>query len=169
MVSPPVICRGMRHPSYPNTGRPSKRPAFPSSRYWVTTIWISMCALMNNPTVPSAKAWVLPRYSFNRGKAHYIVLDNVFYYSDGYNYMGYITEKQFRWLEQDLRSVKPGALVFVSMHISAYTNEKARNKASCRPSRCCNSQQEIPVQIIETLSGALSHRSYPLQRKHYPR
>lgn len=69
-------------------------------------------------------------YSFNRGKAHYIVLDNVFYYSDGYNYMGYITEKQFRWLEQDLRSVKPGALVFVSMHISAYTNEKARNKAA---------------------------------------
>ena len=69
-------------------------------------------------------------YSFNRGKAHYIVLDNVFYYADGYNYMGYITEKQFRWLEQDLRAVKPGALVFVSMHISAYTNEKARTKAA---------------------------------------
>lgn len=68
-------------------------------------------------------------YSFNRGQAHYIVLDNVFYYSDGYNYLGYITEKQFRWLEQDLRKVKPGSLVFVSMHISAYTNEKARNKA----------------------------------------
>ncbi|MEX6686498.1 calcineurin-like phosphoesterase family protein [Danxiaibacter flavus] len=68
-------------------------------------------------------------YSFNRGKAHYIVLDNVFYYSDGYNYMGYITEKQFRWLEQDLRSVKPGSLVFVSMHISAYTNERQRNSA----------------------------------------
>lgn len=69
-------------------------------------------------------------YSFNRGKAHYIVLDNVFYYSDGYNYMGYITEKQFKWLEQDLRRVKPGSLVFVSMHISAYTNEKARTKAA---------------------------------------
>lgn len=69
-------------------------------------------------------------YSFNRGNAHYIVLDNVFYYSDGYNYMGYITEKQFRWLEQDLRGVKPGSLVFVSMHISAYTNEKARTKAA---------------------------------------
>ncbi len=69
-------------------------------------------------------------YSFNRGKAHYIVLDNVFYYSDGYNYMGYITEKQFKWLEQDLRTVKPGALVFISMHISAYTNEKARTKAA---------------------------------------
>lgn len=69
-------------------------------------------------------------YSFNRGKAHYIVLDNVFYYSDGYNYMGYITERQFRWLEQDLKTVPAGSLVFVSMHISAYTNEKARTGAA---------------------------------------
>lgn len=69
-------------------------------------------------------------YSFNRGKAHYIILDNVFYYSDGYNYMGYITEKQFKWLEQDLHVIKPGAPVFISMHISAYTNEKARTKAA---------------------------------------
>jgi hypothetical protein len=69
-------------------------------------------------------------YSFNRGKAHYIVLDNVFYYSDGYNYMGYITEQQFRWLEQDLSTVQKESLVFVSMHISAYTNEKTRIKAA---------------------------------------
>lgn len=65
-------------------------------------------------------------YSFNRGDAHYVVLDNVFYYSHGYNYIGYITEKQFKWLEQDLAAVKPGSLVFVSMHISAYTEEKRR-------------------------------------------
>jgi len=68
-------------------------------------------------------------YSFNRGNAHYVVLDNVFYYSNGYNYIGYITEKQFKWLEQDLAAVKPGSLVFVSMHISAYTQEKKRYNA----------------------------------------
>ncbi|MCW3092937.1 MAG: metallophosphoesterase [Ferruginibacter sp.] len=68
-------------------------------------------------------------YSFNRGRAHYVVLDNIFYYSDGYNYMGYITEKQFRWLEQDLQRIRPGSLVFVSMHISAYTEEKKRQHA----------------------------------------
>ena len=68
-------------------------------------------------------------YSFNRGRAHYVVLDNVFYYSQGYNYMGYITEKQFRWLQQDLQKVAPGSLVFVSMHISAYTEEKRRQNA----------------------------------------
>jgi hypothetical protein len=67
-------------------------------------------------------------YSFNRGEAHYVVLDNVFYYADGYSYLGYITEKQLRWLEQDLSKVKPGSLVFVSMHISAYTEEKRRYK-----------------------------------------
>lgn len=67
-------------------------------------------------------------YSFNRGDAHYIVLDNVFYYSDSYNYIGYITEQQFQWLEQDLARVKPGSLVFVAMHISAYTQEKQRYK-----------------------------------------
>ncbi|PRY51474.1 3',5'-cyclic AMP phosphodiesterase CpdA [Arcticibacter pallidicorallinus] len=66
-------------------------------------------------------------YSFNRGDAHYIVLDNVFYYANGYNYIGYITEKQFKWLEQDLARVKPGSLVFVSMHISAYTEDKKRS------------------------------------------
>lgn len=63
-------------------------------------------------------------YSFNRGDAHYVVLDNVFYYSDGYNYIGYLTERQLQWLEQDLAAVKPGSLVFVAMHISAYTDEK---------------------------------------------
>lgn len=63
-------------------------------------------------------------YSFNRGEAHYVVLDNVFYYSDGYNYIGYLTERQLKWLEQDLAGVRPGSPVFVSMHISAYTEEK---------------------------------------------
>lgn len=73
-------------------------------------------------------------YSFNRGDAHYIVLDNVFYYANTYNYIGYITEKQFKWLEQDLARVKPGTLVFVSMHISAYTEEKKRyNKKEDNP------------------------------------
>jgi hypothetical protein len=68
-------------------------------------------------------------YSFNRGNAHYIVLDNVFYYSNGYNYIGYITEKQLKWLEQDLALVKKGAPVFVAMHIPAYTEAKRRRNA----------------------------------------
>lgn len=67
-------------------------------------------------------------YSFNRGAAHYVVLDNVFYYADGYNYIGYLTERQLKWLEQDLAFVKPGSPVFISMHIPGYTEEKRRYK-----------------------------------------
>ena len=58
-------------------------------------------------------------YSFNRGKVHYIVLDNVFYIGRDHFYMGYITEKMFRWLEQDLSHVPAGSTVFVAMHIPA--------------------------------------------------
>ncbi|MGZ3860804.1 MAG: calcineurin-like phosphoesterase C-terminal domain-containing protein [Flavisolibacter sp.] len=68
-------------------------------------------------------------YSFNRGRAHYIVLDNVFYFSKGYNYIGYVTERQLKWLEQDLKLVRPGSLVIISMHIPVYTEEKRRTGA----------------------------------------
>lgn len=69
-------------------------------------------------------------YSFNRGKAHYVVLDNVFYYGDGYNYIGYIADQQLKWLEQDLQRITPGSIVFVAMHIPAYSFEKSRTKAN---------------------------------------
>lgn len=69
-------------------------------------------------------------YSFNRGRAHYVVLDNVFYFAKGYNYIGYITERQLHWLEQDLKLVPHGSLVFVSMHIPVYTEEKRRTGAA---------------------------------------
>lgn len=56
-------------------------------------------------------------YSFNKGNAHYVVLDNVFYIGRDYFYMGYIDEQTFDWLEQDLKNVPEGAPVFVMMHI----------------------------------------------------
>lgn len=62
-------------------------------------------------------------YSFNRGKVHYIVLDNVFYIGRDYFYIGYITEKMFQWLEQDLSHVPKGSPVFVAMHIPAQLSE----------------------------------------------
>lgn len=56
-------------------------------------------------------------YSFNKGKAHYIVLDNCFYVDRDYQYIGYIDERTFRWIEQDLALVPADAVVFVLMHI----------------------------------------------------
>lgn len=67
-----------------------------------------------------------PNYSFNRGKAHYIVLNNVFYVGRDYFYMGYIDEKTYRWLENDLSHVAEGTLVFIAMHIPAKLNEETQ-------------------------------------------
>jgi hypothetical protein len=57
------------------------------------------------------------RYSFNKGNAHYIVLNNTFYIGREYFYIGYIDENTFQWLEQNLSFVKHDTPVFVIMHI----------------------------------------------------
>ena len=66
-------------------------------------------------------------YSFNKGKVHYVVLDNVFYLALGYRTVGYIEETQLRWLENDLAYVPDGSTVVVCMHIPAYSRA-ARHK-----------------------------------------
>ena len=62
-------------------------------------------------------------YSFNRGNAHYIVLNNVYYLGRPYSYMGYIDEQTYSWIEQDLSYVPEGSPVFVAMHIPARLTE----------------------------------------------
>lgn len=66
-------------------------------------------------------------YSFNRGKIHYVVLDNVFFIGAG-RYIGYITENQLSWLEKDLQEVPKGSTVVVSLHIPTDNGEKRRMK-----------------------------------------
>ncbi|MEF9924000.1 MAG: calcineurin-like phosphoesterase C-terminal domain-containing protein [Muribaculaceae bacterium] len=56
-------------------------------------------------------------YSLNKGKVHYIVINNNFYIGRDYFYMGYIDEATFHWLEQDLKNVPAGSLVVMAMHI----------------------------------------------------
>lgn len=56
-------------------------------------------------------------YSFNRGRVHYIVINNNFYIGRDYFYMGYVDEKTFHWLEQDLSHVPEGNTVILAMHI----------------------------------------------------
>jgi len=67
-------------------------------------------------------------YSFNRGAIHYVVLDDVFFIGTGKQYIGYITENQLQWLEQDLALIKPGATVVVSLHIPTNTGAARRGK-----------------------------------------
>lgn len=63
-------------------------------------------------------------YSYNKGNAHYIIVNNNFYIGRDYFYMGYIDEKTFTWLEQDLANVPKGSLVFLIMHIPGRLKDK---------------------------------------------
>lgn len=67
-------------------------------------------------------------YSFNRGDIHYVVLDDVFFIGIAKKYIGYITENQLQWLEEDLKHVKKGSTVVVSLHIPTDTGAPRRNK-----------------------------------------
>ena len=57
------------------------------------------------------------RYSFNKGQAHYIFLDDNFYIGRDGDYIGYIDETTFRWLEQDLNYVPKDKIVFLVIHM----------------------------------------------------
>ena len=73
-------------------------------------------------------------YSFNLGKVHYVVLDDVVYlneatpgsnYSVGVvgdrNYTGSITDAQMAWLKKDLALIDEGTPLVVCMHIPAWS------------------------------------------------
>lgn len=66
-------------------------------------------------------------YSFNRGKAHYIVLDDVRYLGVERTYDGYITDEQLAWMEKDLALVPKDNLVIINLHIPVHSAVK--NKA----------------------------------------
>lgn len=71
-------------------------------------------------------------YSFNIGKVHYVVLDNIVYLNEpggkkaeniagSRNYTRRVTPEQLEWLKKDLALVKdPTAPVIVGMHAAAY-------------------------------------------------
>jgi hypothetical protein len=67
-------------------------------------------------------------YSYNRGKIHYVVLDDVFFMGVDKRYMGYISENQLAWLEQDLKMVSPGTTMVISLHIPTNTGQRIRNQ-----------------------------------------
>lgn len=66
-------------------------------------------------------------YSFNRGKAHYIVLDDVRYLGEDRKYDGYITEEQLAWMEKDLQHVPKDNLVIINVHIPIHNSVKNRD------------------------------------------
>ncbi len=79
-------------------------------------------------------------FSFNRGKVHYVVLDNVFMIKPTRGYIGYITENQFAWLEKDLALVPPGSLVVLSLHIPTKTFASKRSGQAENPANNTNNR-----------------------------
>ena len=81
------------------------------------------------------RRFVCPNYySFNLGKVHYVVLDDIYYlnidygdetYSEGVvgsrNYRGNITTEQMQWLRKDLALVDYSTPVIVCLHIPAWS------------------------------------------------
>lgn len=63
-------------------------------------------------------------YSFNRGKAHYVVLDDVRYLGEDRKYDGYVNQQQLDWLKKDLQLVPKDNLVIVCLHIPVYSQVK---------------------------------------------
>ncbi len=62
-------------------------------------------------------------YSFNKGNAHYIVIDNSFYIGRDYFYIGYCDEHTMKWVEEDLKYVSKGTLLFFITHIPTRLTE----------------------------------------------
>lgn len=63
-------------------------------------------------------------YSFNRGQAHYVVLDDVRYLGTERNYDGYISETQLSWLKKDLQQVAKNQLIIINLHIPVHSGVK---------------------------------------------
>ena len=83
-------------------------------------------------------------YSFNRGKIHYVLLDNIFYHAEKGGYEGYIEEKQLNWLEQDLKTISKGSTVIVTMHIPTYSPEARRGEYHKElPHRVLQNREEL--------------------------
>lgn len=75
-------------------------------------------------------------YSFNLGKVHYVVLDNIEYLNDGAgngtpgkrNYKEKITDRQMEWLRKDLALVKDNATpIVIAMHSPVYRHPQLLN------------------------------------------
>lgn len=66
-------------------------------------------------------------YSFNRGKVHYVVLDNIRYTSRK-QYDGHLSTEQLNWLEKDLQQVPKEHVLIISAHIPFHNAIKNRTE-----------------------------------------
>ena len=69
-------------------------------------------------------------YSYNLGKVHFVVLDDIFYINSGSpsgtanvgsrNYKGYIPDYELDWLKEDLKDLDKNTPLIIGMHIPVW-------------------------------------------------
>ena len=69
-------------------------------------------------------------YSFNVGDVHYIAVNNNFFIGRDWYYIGYLDERQLRWLENDLSYVPEGSTVIFNLHMPTTLDKSDRDAFS---------------------------------------
>ncbi|MBD1421846.1 calcineurin-like phosphoesterase C-terminal domain-containing protein [Sphingobacterium chuzhouense] len=84
-------------------------------------------------------------YSFNLGKVHYIVLDNIEYLNTkDRNYNATIVADQLEWLKKDLATLTDkNTPIIIAMHIQLFSNPGLSGSNETRTARLSNSQDFI--------------------------
>jgi len=80
----------------------------------------------NTSDVTFQKMYGPTYYSFNRGKVHYVVLDDVRYLGKEREYDGHVSQQQLDWLKQDLSFVPKDHLIILNLHIPVANRVKNR-------------------------------------------
>lgn len=111
-------------------------------------------------------------YSFNIGKIHYVVLDNVDYINDGgkqgkvgqRNYKARLLNEQLEWLKQDLATVKDKSTpIVLAMHVQLNNAPKADESTSLRLDNGEELLQVLaPFERVEVLTGH-THVNYRVE------
>lgn len=80
-----------------------------------------------NSTKQFKEAFGPTYYSFNRGKIHYVVLNDVLFKGDDEaykdkrrKYIGHVSAEQLQWLKKDMQYIPAGSTVIVALHIPTY-------------------------------------------------
>jgi UDP-2,3-diacylglucosamine pyrophosphatase LpxH len=112
-------------------------------------------------------------YSFNIGKVHYIVLDNIEYLNtNNRNYNAKIVADQIAWLKKDLAMITDkNAPLVISMHIQLHTNPGLSNGNETTGYRLSNAQEFIDAlngfTKVHLLTGH-THINYNIERDATP-
>lgn len=140
-------------PMFPCIGNHDKDPQTDKSVPRTTTTYTSQFGPLN--------------YSFNRGKVHFICLDNIIF-SNSDEYVGGFSDEQVEWMRQDLQYVPKNNLVIVYYHIPI-RNSNIQNrdailsllkdfnhvKLMCGHTHYNqNFQITTPIQVEERITGA---------------